>query len=338
MAHGRRPATHEENRNRVCIVCFEKAKYDVTNVIVERIKKYFIENYSLDDSVLPKGICSKCRNDLLEISQGKKDITVLPDTHDFSSLFPFVRLTATRQDPFPVCHCQMCDVARCKGTDVPKRKPGRPSSLEQKPFIPRQSIVKICTSCYSTINRGLSHSCNVSTLRNNVSEIVTTEDQRSKDLIAGKLIHEKFSESYQDDQISFATRGPNPIKISMNKKKSNREPEFHSSALNDLQISLGASNVAMKSIICPFIRKTTGRYSVEGNCQQYFIDRDNQLSDFFTSSEITVDDDSKLPVVFCKDVILFIDHIIQARGLDQTKVSMKIGADTGAGFSKSVCP
>ena len=49
-----------------------------------------------------------------------------------------------------------------------------------------------------------------------------------------------------------------------------------------------------------------------------------------------MDDDSKLPVVYCNDVIRFVDYILQIRELDCNDVLMKIGADGEAGFFK-VC-
>lgn len=111
MAHARRPLTHDENRSKVCIVCFEKGSYDITATVLQRIKDLFIENYELEDECYPTSICGRCRATLSDISSGKKHHSALPEVFDFSKILPeYVR--STRSSPIRLCNCEICQVAR----------------------------------------------------------------------------------------------------------------------------------------------------------------------------------------------------------------------------------
>jgi len=106
--HSERSLLHSENRFKVCALCFNKGAYSITDVVLQRIQTYFIENFNLTDDCLPASICAKCRSDLLDISQGKKPTSILPDVFPFDSLLPEVtKNKVTRSNPYPICNCRM---------------------------------------------------------------------------------------------------------------------------------------------------------------------------------------------------------------------------------------
>jgi hypothetical protein len=56
--------THNENRSKVCLLCFQKGSTMRSAESPEnltRIQEYFFENYDPSDLKLPNGICSCCK-------------------------------------------------------------------------------------------------------------------------------------------------------------------------------------------------------------------------------------------------------------------------------------
>ena len=101
----------KKKRLKVCVVCFQKAKNPITEIILQRIREFFIEDYDLDELCCPSAICSKCCSDLLDISNGNKTPEILPDVFDFGLIYPNV-VSATRSTPHRICSCHICDTAR----------------------------------------------------------------------------------------------------------------------------------------------------------------------------------------------------------------------------------
>ena len=172
-SHRQRSCSHEENRLKVCAICFGKSKYAITKVVEDRIATYFLKEFVTSDPRFPAGICAKCRNDLLSISCGKKTVDILPEQYDYEQISP--TLTSTRANSIPLCDCQLCDVARQSGNLISSQwKKGRPSAKEKAPCFP----VTICSECKSEYGRGITHKCNTKTLRHNIMEMVCSSDKK----------------------------------------------------------------------------------------------------------------------------------------------------------------
>lgn len=338
MFHSRKAATHEENRNKVCIVCFRKGTYNITDSVKERIRLYFMENISFNDSRVPAAICGNCRAHLLEISQGKKLVDTLPESVDTSTIVPIM---STRNCPEQIaCSCQICQVARShlKQNMPPKSPVGRRLSEEQRELnnsISTADVVKLCTSCQSVVRRGFSHKCNSNTLRENVIKNCCEDaDGKTKDIVASKIIQEKMSAS-SSKQIILKTEISKSLVVTIGGKKTK---VLESPQLSDLQISLGASNVTMNRKIMPFIRNALGRSSVAPETDVYLKNRDKELEPFFSVCQLDFEEteSSKTivnhPVVYCNDLKGLIDYISTARGIENA--NLKLGIDGGGGFVK----
>ena len=52
---------HDANRHFVCLLCFEKSKtiFPITGITLQRVKKYWMENYDEADPRLPAAVCGK---------------------------------------------------------------------------------------------------------------------------------------------------------------------------------------------------------------------------------------------------------------------------------------
>ena len=108
--------THNENRSLVCLICFKKGSSmsTIVGVNLERVLKYFMEDFESCDLKLPNGLCSHCRNILYNHEKGKS--VLISDPIDYSKLsFPVltrkyegVRDIGDLKD----CPCSICTIAR----------------------------------------------------------------------------------------------------------------------------------------------------------------------------------------------------------------------------------
>ena len=329
--HAERFLNHHENRKKVCLVCFEKAKYPLTAIIIDRIHSYFIEDYDQTDQCFPNGICAKCRSDLLEISNGKKGVDILPTPFDFAFIVPFT--TQTRSDCGPKCFCPICKTARLSGKNIPKRKKGHPSANSDL-ILP----IRLCGSCKSPYGRGKSHKCSVSTLRNNLREMCSSLDKNTQELLAASVIK---SCDKALNEVALYSGGPNPLRVCVGASKA-LSTTIDVSEITKWQNTLSASNNEMKRKVIPFVRSIFGRDSVASNIVPQLQMRDKRCSDFFDcishEFESYRNEEAEMavlkPVIFCIDVPGFIDMICSQRDINQDEAFFKIGIDSGGGFIK----
>ena len=142
MAHAMTPRTHGQNRNYVCLVCFTKPlKAEINKNIwvikdpyLQRIHKYFMQNYDPDNQKYPNGLCNCCKTKLFRIEkaeiEAKKEnsevdiskLPTLPDIVDYPS-FEFPRV-GTRSSgvselkDLTNCPCEICKVALSNPSQV----------------------------------------------------------------------------------------------------------------------------------------------------------------------------------------------------------------------------
>ena len=186
-----RALTHEENRLKVCVVCMQKGDYKITDIVLQRIRQIFIENYDASEQCSPGAICGRCRALLIDIDNGKKNTNALPEVYDFSEIQPFLR-SSTRCTPNPLCHCKICLIATTKS--VPSRQKGRPRNEENRESLssPRyKGVMKVCMNCKSPVRRGLPHKCTLTTLRGNLISTCSEIDNHSKEIVASKILKER---------------------------------------------------------------------------------------------------------------------------------------------------
>lgn len=331
MAHAQRALTHMENRKKVCIICMQKAKNPISQVVLQRIRAYFMKDYDPIDACYPSAICSKCRSDLLYICSGKKTAAILPPMFDFGLILP--QLQSTRNQPNPICCCQLCVIARQSCTTIPKRKKGRPSSSSLGGPV-QKTVIKLCSFCKSLIGKGLSHNCKVSTLRKNMIGLCDDVDVSTREIVASKVVSDKMKTNRKSTALK--TRGSSSLVVSSTVEE---KPIIDSSQLNLLQVAVGASNTTMKCKIVPFFREVFGKTSVEPYAEQFLQKRDKLFEEYFTVTDICFEDSSskeliKKPVVYCTNVEEVIYYVCRERNLNHNKIHIKLGIDGGGGLLK----
>ena len=51
---------HDQNRKKVCIICYEKGKRPISDVELNFIQDVLIDGYTMDNLDFPCGICDQC--------------------------------------------------------------------------------------------------------------------------------------------------------------------------------------------------------------------------------------------------------------------------------------
>lgn len=159
-------------------------------------------------------------------------------------------------------------------------------------------------------------------------------DMRTKEVVAGKVIHNIQQQGSDNDNIfTLRTQGPRPLRLQICSSKPTT-PHVSANDLFELQRNMNCSNNTMRSFIVTFIRKKYGRKSIPSNVDSLLTNRDSQLRSFFATERVTDGDGDFITLVYCTDVMAFIEHVVSSRALFHPQA--KIGIDGGAGFFK-VC-
>ena len=270
-------------------MCMNKGTDKITETVLGRIRKYFIQNYNMEDECCAAGICPKCRNDLSDIEKGTKSVDILPSVFDFGLINPFT--TVTRNEQNPICQCRICDIARINGLHARanQRRIGRPltASADNSTSVNKScEVVRLCTSCKSPYGRGLSHTCTKSELRSNLISMCDNVDTRSQHLVAGSIIRKTAQSS---TNCELATAGPNPLVLHIGSKQPpNSSPTFTAQQMSRLQLRTGLSNTKMIREVIPSIRESSGRKVIESGTDSYLRKRDKSLAGYFAVTQLTL--------------------------------------------------
>lgn len=64
--------SHEENREKVCVLCFEKVKHPkrVHQSLKQVIVENFLTNYTVNNEIYPKVLCGSCYIAVYRCSKG----------------------------------------------------------------------------------------------------------------------------------------------------------------------------------------------------------------------------------------------------------------------------
>lgn len=259
-----------------------------------------------------------------EIDKGTKLASdILPEHFDFNAVF-VSRQISTRANPNPLCNCHLCQVAR---TTLPNLSGATTQTSRSR----ATTTATLCLDCKSIVGRGLSHRCNRTTLQNNLAKMCSSTDDRTKEVVAGKLLNDIKHDS---NQLSLRTQGPSPLRVSLHSSQQiSSSAQISTDDIYSLQRNMNCSNRTMRNYIVPFIRSKYGRKSVISNVDAHLATRDKQLKSFFLVEKIADDDvgcDNTL--VYCNDVVGFISFVVADRAISSPRV--KVGIDAGAGFLK----
>ena len=136
-------------REKVCVVCYRKARRKINDREVRPVQDFSIEGYRNDDLDFLPSICDGCHL-LLEKKNIKED-TVLPQVDSYDPERPtFLRNSK--------CLCKICAVAKSTINTSPSKKK-KADCPKTKTTPDNASCLVVCSKCFSRIGKGYSHNC-----------------------------------------------------------------------------------------------------------------------------------------------------------------------------------
>lgn len=163
-----------------------------------------MEDVDPTDQRSPNGICSRCRNSLLELDKGKP--VALEDPVDFSTLnFPAVLIRrfggVTELGDLQGCPCSICIIAWANPGQEGHSFGGQvklgPFPVVRPPLTGPKRLatpkpIRICKHCRQVIGKGIPHPqpCGISERRENLQDSMH-EDPRGAEMAASALLRQK---------------------------------------------------------------------------------------------------------------------------------------------------
>lgn len=220
--------SHEENRRKVCLLCFRKATTSkpIHETLKPAIAEHFIPQYSEHDTIYPKVLCLSCYAVIYRCLKGQipRDFHV----YDYTKLQPLKTRSTSDHNT-----CKLCQVAR--ETIFPKR----PKKISK----PRKVSVKICKKCLFATAPGKAHKCSRQTKLQNISKLA--ED--CHDQFAAKIIRKKLFTG--DGSLSFSNERGKRTRLQIVKSGSEKHGGSIKEYSHDEMLAIKADlNLSMKKV------------------------------------------------------------------------------------------
>jgi hypothetical protein len=328
--------THEENRQKVCAVCFKKSARPLNDK-----QKWFILNnlyarFKEQEHILPSGICNGCRM-ILSSREGAKP-RPLPLRYNYEGLVQDLSNMPPLTRTHPSCTCEVCRVARAQ---FPQLGPQHQVGSSRPPVnLPSQDTATVlCSHCLSEVGKGKAHVCSKTTRLANIDNVFSP---RTKDHITSSTLRQKLQEA-QRSSVTLATGGA-PMTVSVG-GGARRKLDFslpHSSMIQ-MQSALNLSDRQTLEA-AKIVREGIGsKTAVQSNLKPALSIHGRSLESFFSCETLTFtcrqeqgkSEQIKRPTVLCSDVSLLVQFICEKRATSDN-VFKKIGLDGGGGSLK-VC-
>ena len=362
--------THDENRSKVCLLCFQRDKNIRSAESPEnlrRIHEYFFENYDPSDLKLPIGICSCCNRKLLNLENKKlgkdKDKplpeVILPDPVDFSKLkFP-ASITRSRGGDLQNCDCDICEIAReeifknpkLKGTKGFKTTLGRPR--KDIPRLPTPRPIKKCQRCDQVVGRGIPHPqpCTITDLRRN-THLNSLKDPLGRAYQAGQVVKELAEAAGSSKFIPVPSRNGGSLNLSFDKPSTSRAlfPDNKPISVKEFDKLAEKLHIShnQEEDLAQCFRGWKGANVFEANLSTRLLEKRRTGAEFFTvekfEMDVAVDRANPgqfkrefRPVFYCKNVIELFKFVAHRRGYHpQTDLIELFGCDKGGKILPSV--
>lgn len=235
-----------------------------------------MEDVDPTDQRSPNGICSRCRNSLLELDKGKP--VALEDPVDFSTLnFPAVLIRrfggVTELGDLQGCPCSICIIAWANPGQEGHSFGGQvklgPFPVVRPPLTGPKRLatpkpIRICKHCRQVIGKGIPHPqpCGISERRENLQDSMH-EDPRGAEMAASTLIRHKIDAAPKDSSsIQLATSGM-PMNIPIPGRARVRKSLFQEQSVltSELQRLMSLNNMSQKQTeqTAKLIRSWKGR-------------------------------------------------------------------------------
>lgn len=137
--------SHEENRSKVCLLCFKKAipARKIHGTLVKTIAEKILPEYNNEDEKFPKVLCQGCYRAVYRYKNGEQLQNI--ELHKYQSGKNDIRNKDHRE-------CELCTVAQSNCLKIVKKK-----------RTVKNDIIKICRKCLTNLGPGKRHLCTENT-------------------------------------------------------------------------------------------------------------------------------------------------------------------------------
>ena len=339
--------SHEECRARICACCGVKTpNKKMSSRQEELVKKHAHTEYDSSIISYPTGLCSACRANLYHCEkpgglEGRSDPREKWKTFQLGNI-----PTSRNHDPQT---CSLCKVVKQNPVGMKGDQSISPKVLlrgENKTLPPKKvSPKKICMKCKQTIGRGIPHPCTPSSVQKNIVDMISGQPSKGQEQIISEslknIVPEKGSEPGGKMRLK-GLRGGNSLTVTVGKPS--EKPVSHiltREFIQKLQKKLNCSERKLL-IMCKEFRNKGVKF--EPNIREDIERLSHCLDDFYTLEKLdfklksnkAAETKVKLDLVYVKDPVKFIDYVIEERGLDKSKVLVRLGLDGGQGSFKVI--
>ena len=325
------PKTHTDYRGMVCLLCFGKAKdmRKITDVQRETIEKSIISGLDSLDERLPTALCSTCRKNVSNISNGAPNHIKHFDYSKLGSKRPETRSSS--------CDCLVCLIGPTKfsfqsanAKFSTKKCVGRPLSSSPQPD---PSPIKVCSACLTELSKGKPHNCNKTTRELNIQSMLESGDCKSGEKITSKILKE-YKTLNESNTFSLSQFRGQPLRVELFPAKK-KDMTLTCEEMKNIKKNIGLTSRQTLKLATGLRIATKRRCSVVPGLKDSLTESNKQVDQYFSVKDIKFDEEETVtPVVYCTDIKGFIDFVLLQRREFSEDVEMKLGLDSGGGFFK----
>ena len=333
--------THDQNRDKVCTICFSKGSRRLTDTQKSFITKNIFPDYEAYKHILPVTICNNCR--FILASWDGPNPRELPKGLNYEQIVLDLQNMAPLTRTQPDCQCIVCNIGKSNLASLGSQlnsgsKRGRPRIKPPSPQATAMPLT-ICSYCQSEIGKGKAHRCTKTARLENVDKVLTPN---IKDRLTSSNLRKKMEDKSGTD-VSVATGGT-PMNVSIGKDTRSRKKLDFSlpvESMMEMQISLNLSDRQVLEAGRIVRKGVKSRFAVGSNLQKSLVDRGKVLQPYFSCQTMPFHErtDQKTtiqvnkPAVICTDVKGLIEFLAERRD-SEVNPMVKIGMDGGGGSLK----
>ena len=314
MAKMKRPKTHSEMQQSVCVNCLAPGcNRTVTDIMVPKIREFVVGDYDKELESVPHGICNRCR--MLLYHEKKLDCHI-----DYNSLRKrgVFRCFHGQENH---CQCYICVAGRdTQFSQFRQPKPKGPPPPVKFPT---------CSTCFARLAPGQPHDCRVGARVDNVLAWLPPD--------VAEQVTSRIVTNAAGDSSSATLKRPKGPQLTVHLGELPEKPRqlTHQDMLN-FKVKYGVSNQDTKDFAHDY-RTLHGRDSVQSFVGDYLAQITDTEAEYLTLTKIKINSGGELIEKVCvivKDLQDVIDHVKAARNIGEEICLVKILGDTGGSFFK----
>ena len=394
--HATRPRTHEENRERVCVLCLnergeralrkikkvhprekEPDGWKFAHLSEENLIQRWVPGYNSSNPLMPCGLCKRCLFLLNDYRDGKTidHLLLLPEDFRCKGYH-----APTRSTEGVICKCNWCELSQLKAAAFRVWQFGKKAKSKAK--LRKQAenhddrVGWICPDCCKGVPAELSkgqhkQDCSLlergehgtrkpssSMMAKNLLETLPADvaakfvssylqqQQATTSADTGEPSTSVSSADKEDENVVLVPRMRGPpmtveIKdlhgIQKRRRDAANNNTFTGEEILTIQTDAGLSRRQMEKVLTG-MRIKFGFGVIEKGVRHTFAEHNSQYAEYFTGKFETFEDKDgmriSMPLVYCNNLIQFLERVEENRGVAGRGKKRKLGGDSGKGFLK----